>query len=46
MNPDVAFGVELRRLPDTLHADGFGHDLLQEASGVEELEGSTGAAFG
>ena len=46
MNPDVAFRVELGRLLDVVHADSFGEDLLEEAGGVEEFEGSAGAAFG
>ena len=46
MDPDVAFGVELWRLLDAVHAYGFGEDLLKEAGGVEELEGAAGLAFG
>ena len=46
VDPDVAFRVKLWRLLHAVHADGFGHDLLQEAGGIEKLEGSAGVAFG
>ncbi len=46
MDPDVAFGVELGRLLDAVHACGFGEDVLEEAGGVEQLEGAAGVAFG
>src|SRR6185312_15324479 len=43
---DVALGVELGRLLDSVEAVDFGQDLFEEAEAVEEFEGAAGAALG
>ena len=46
MDPDVAFGVKLRGLLDTLHAFDFGEEFVEEAGFMEEFEAAAGSAFG
>jgi len=46
VEPDVAFGMELRRLSDTFHGGDFGEKFGQEAEFIEKFEGSAGGAFG
>ena len=46
MDPDVTFGVELRRLLDTFHPGDFRKDLDEEVGVVEEFEGAARMAFG
>ncbi len=46
MDPDVALRVILRGLLDVMELRGFGEDVAQEASGVEEFEGAAGSALG
>lgn len=45
VGPDIALGVELGRLGDAVHLDGFGEDLGEEAGDVEKLEGAAGVAL-
>ena len=46
MDPDVAFGMELRRLLDTFHALDFQKQFVQQATLVEQLETAASPAFG
>ena len=46
MDPDVALGMELRRLLDALHPCDFRQNLDEEAGFVEQFEGAAGVAFG
>ena len=39
VDPDVAFGMKLRRLRDALHARDFGQQDREQAGLVEQLEG-------
>ena len=43
---DVAFGMELGRLLDSLHGGDFGQDFGQEAGRIEQFKSAAGAAFG
>ena len=46
VDPDVALGVELRRLVDAFHARDFRQDFGEQAGFVEQFEGAAGMAFG
>src|SRR5208283_475181 len=46
VGPDIALGVELGRLSDAAHADGFGQDFGEEAEVEEQLEAAARAALG
>jgi hypothetical protein len=46
VDPDVTFGMELRRLGDAFHGGDFGQQFRKEAEFVEELEATAGGAFG
>ncbi len=46
VDPDVAFGMELRRLLDTFHLRNFGQQLREQARLVEQLEPAARGAFG
>ena len=46
VHPHVAFGMELRRLFDALHAHDFGQHLDQQIGLVEQFKGPSRAALG
>ena len=46
VNPDVSFGMKLRRLLDALHPRDFGQKLGQQPRFVEQLEAAARGAFG
>ena len=46
VHEDVAFGMKLRRLLDSLHGGDFGQDFGQEAGRIQQLKRAAGAAFG
>ena len=46
VHPDVALGMELRRLLDALHLLDFRQDFVQQAGFVQQLEGAARVAFG
>ena len=46
MDPDVAFGMKLRRLRDAFHARDLGQNLSEEAGFIQQFESVTGMAFG
>ena len=46
VRPDIAFGMELRRLFDAFHARDFGKKLREKARLVEKLETAPRGAFG
>jgi hypothetical protein len=45
MNPDVAFGMKLRRLFDSLHSRNFGQYLAQQTCFVQQLKSAPRRAF-
>lgn len=46
VGPDVAFGMELRRLSDTFHGGDFREKFGQEVELIEKFESAAGGAFG
>ena len=46
VDPDVAFGMKLRRLFDAFHARDFRQDFGEQFGFVEKLEPSASGAFG
>src|ERR1700731_3550450 len=46
VDPDVAFGMELRRLRHAFQGGDFGEQFGEEAEFVEEFEAAAGGAFG
>ena len=46
VDPDVAFGVELRGLGDAFHGGDFGKQFAEKAEFVEEFETTAGGSFG
>ena len=46
VNPDVAFGMILRRLLDAFHGGDFGKEFDEQAGLVEKFKAAAGGAFG
>ena len=46
MNPDIALGMELRRLRNSFHGSYFGEHLVEQAKLVEEFKGTASGTFG
>ena len=46
VDPDIAFGMKLRRLLDAFHARDFRQDLGEQFGFVEKLEAAASGAFG